>query len=450
MDHFFKGEDTCVGSDYIEKIKALNSDINLVMMSADQLPKTLKLWLKHHADRVLYKDFENFELIVPYIEHSLIRFNATFGVGSMERPQLSTPEAVKKIGMIGSSKEIENVAKSVIQAARTDLSALIIGETGTGKELVAKALHDLSIRKAKPFVVVNCAQFKNNENLIQTELFGSEKGAFTGAGQRMGLLESAQGGTVFFDEVHHLSDASQAILLRTIETKSFRRVGSNKELKVNARFTFAGKPELLEMIEQDKFLLDLAFRMKQLSITIPALKDRSGDVETLVWHFLRIHTGNNKQLHKDAMEILQSYSWPGNVRELQSLIHVLCGIVRSPVITKADVLEHSNISDNFDGEQDICKKMSLVELRKQHQDSERELILRTFKNQSFSIAGTARELGVARPTFIELCERLGIREVVNKKAKKDLGQLGSKARHFYDGLLDSLSEKNNESARSII
>jgi transcriptional regulator with PAS, ATPase and Fis domain len=154
--------------------------------------------------------------------------------------------------------------------------------------------------------------------LIQTELFGSEKGAFTGAGQRMGLLESAQGGTVFFDEVHHLSDASQAILLRTIETKSFRRVGSNKELKVNARFTFAGKPELLEMIEQDKFLLDLAFRMKQLSITIPALKDRSGDVETLVWHFLRIHTGNNKQLHKDAMEILQSYSWPGNVRELQA------------------------------------------------------------------------------------------------------------------------------------
>jgi len=219
---------------------------------------------------------------------------------------------------VGQSPEIRRMLHLVELVGASDSTVLIIGETGCGKERVAKMLHAKSPRKAKPFVVVDCAALQ--ENLLQSELFGHERGAFTGADKaKPGLFEVAHGGTIFLDEIGEISHSTQVNLLRVLDSSTFRRVGGTSEIRVNVRVLAATNRDLSAMVGKGLFRADLYYRMSTITVEIPPLRKRPGDAELLARHFvstLNERYGSTKSLSDPAMAALRRHSWPGNVREL--------------------------------------------------------------------------------------------------------------------------------------
>lgn len=222
---------------------------------------------------------------------------------------------------IGESREIKEVKKFISLVCTSNVPVLVIGETGTGKELVARAIHDLSPRSTNPFIVINASCLQ--ENILESELFGYKKGAFTGAqSDKMGLIQIADKGTFFVDEVADMSPAIQAKLLRVIETGVFRRLGDTKEIKVDARFVFATNKSIEEEVRTNRFRKDLFYRLNTFIITLPPLRARRDDIPLLTEYFIEKHSrsGKKKRLSDDAMNSLLNYNWPGNVRELSNVI----------------------------------------------------------------------------------------------------------------------------------
>jgi len=222
---------------------------------------------------------------------------------------------------IGKSKEMEKVKNLIALVANSDIPVLVLGETGTGKELVARAIHDQSPRADNPFVVVNSSIFQ--ETMLESELFGYKKGAFTGAEtDKMGLIEIADRGTFFIDEVGEMGMGIQAKLLRVLESGVFRKLGDTKEIKVDVRFIFATNKDLKEAAEEKKFRNDLFFRISSFIITLPPLRNKREDIPLLINYFLEkfARGGKKKRLSREAMEIIIAYDWPGNVRELSNVI----------------------------------------------------------------------------------------------------------------------------------
>ena len=234
-------------------------------------------------------------------------------------------EHLHRIGVhddfIGKSKEMEKVRNLITMVAGSNIPALILGETGTGKELAARAIHDLSSRAGNPFVVVNSSILQ--ETMLESELFGYKRGAFTGAEtDKMGLIEIADRGTFFIDEVGEMGLSIQAKLLRVLETGVFRKLGDTKETKVDVRFIFATNRDLKEAAEEKKFRKDLFFRISTFIITLPPLRQKREDISLLVSYFLDklSRGGKKKRFSREALEILMAYDWPGNVRELSNVI----------------------------------------------------------------------------------------------------------------------------------
>ncbi len=229
---------------------------------------------------------------------------------------LTPPDPVPSL--IGESPEFRRMRHLVELVGPTDSTVLITGETGSGKERVAKLLHARSLRSARPFVVVDCAALQ--ETLLQSELFGHERGAFTGADKaKPGLFEVAQGGTIFLDEIGEISRATQVNLLRVLDTSVFRHVGGTSEIRVDVRVLAATNRDLRAMVSKGLFREDLFYRMSTITVEIPPLRKRSGDIELLARHFLDMlneRYGSTKVLGENAFEALRRYSWPGNVREL--------------------------------------------------------------------------------------------------------------------------------------
>jgi len=222
---------------------------------------------------------------------------------------------------IGESREIKGVKKFVSLVCTSNVPVLVIGETGTGKELVARAIHDLSPRSTNPFIVINASCLQ--ENILESELFGYKKGAFTGAqSDKMGLIQLADKGTFFVDEVADMSPAIQAKLLRVIETGVFRRLGDTKEIKVDVRFVFATNKSIEEEVRTNRFRKDLFYRLNTFIITLPSLRARKDDIPLLTEYFIEKHSksGRKKRISDDAMNALLDYNWPGNVRELSNVI----------------------------------------------------------------------------------------------------------------------------------
>jgi transcriptional regulator with PAS, ATPase and Fis domain len=226
-----------------------------------------------------------------------------------------------------------SVYKLIAHAARSDAAVLIIGESGTGKELAAHAVHSLSSRKDRPFVAVNCSGL--TDTLLEAELFGHTRGAFTGAmTDRAGLIESAEGGTLFLDELASTSPAFQASLLRTLQSGEVRRVGSTTTRCVDVRVIAASNAPLRDLVGAEKFRADLYYRLSVLTIELPPLRDRPGDIELLTQHFLhRLSEGRPYLLTKEAMEALRSYRFPGNVRELENALTRAAALAADFVIT---------------------------------------------------------------------------------------------------------------------
>ncbi len=257
------------------------------------------------------------------------------------RESLSPPVALDTI--VGKSPAMEAVFELVRKAARAEANILIQGESGTGKELIARAIHANSPRADEVFMPVDCAALP--ENLLESELFGHERGAFTGADRtKPGMFEVADRGTLFLDEVGEMPLALQAKLLRALQEREIRRVGGTKLIPVDVRLVSATNRDLAESVRKREFREDLFYRVNVIAITLPALRERAGDVGLLAYHFLGRYGRNRERplegIDAAALQVLEAYTWPGNVRELQNVIERACALADGPTLQVPDLPEH--------------------------------------------------------------------------------------------------------------
>lgn len=308
--------------------------------------------------------------------------------------------------IIGRNKEIRKIISVLESVAQTDSSVLLTGESGTGKELVARAVHLQSARRSGPFIAVNCSAFV--ETLIESELFGHEKGSFTGAVKtRTGRFELAKGGTLFLDEIGDLSLAVQTKLLRVLETREFERVGGNKTIKIDARIIAATNKDLSEEILSGRFRKDLFYRINIINIHLPPLRERKDDLPLLVSHFIDLFNekfGKTiKQFSSSAFELISGYDWPGNIRELENVIEhcfILCGsdIIQTEHLPK--IIKENKIGDN---------EKDSVQIKKNLMQTEKEIILASLERNKWNKKQTAEDLKINPSTLWRKMKKHGIR-----------------------------------------
>ncbi len=292
--------------------------------------------------------------------------------------------------IIAKSPEMQRVIEVIKIVAKSTATVLITGQSGTGKELVARAIHSQSPSHDKPFIAVNCAALP--ETLLESELFGHEKGSFTGAhAQKKGKCEIADQGTFFLDEIGEISANIQAHLLRVLEEKAFTRVGGNQEIKVDVRIISATNKDLKKAVANGKFREDLYYRLNVVNIELPPLKERGGDIPLLAEHFLKKSALENQKevdgFSPEAMEFLLRYDWPGNIRELKNCIERAVILARSSMIEVTDLPEQDNPSPHS-----AAMGKSLKEMEKSH-------ILDVLHETKGNYSQTARVLGISRMTL---------------------------------------------------
>jgi len=298
--------------------------------------------------------------------------------------------------VVGESPEMKRILELAAKAATSSLTVLISGETGTGKELVAKVIHANGPRRDRPFLSVNCAALP--EALLESELFGHRKGAFTGASEdRKGLFEAAGGGTLFLDEVGEMSPSLQAKLLRVLETGEVRRLGETQARKVDVRIIAATNRNLESDVHAGRFREDLFYRLNVFPIYIPPLRQRKEDIPLLAGYFLE-NTG--KRLSPEAVDLLVNYDWPGNVRELKNEME------RAAVLAEGEVIEPDVLSDRI---RTSTKPSFRGTLREILDRTEREVIEGVLRECGGNRSEAARRLGLARWSLLRKMERLGIR-----------------------------------------
>ena len=303
--------------------------------------------------------------------------------------------------IIGNSPALKLALAEVERVAPTDSTVLILGETGTGKELIARAVHDLSARYGRPLVKVNCSAIPFD--LLESELFGHEKGAFTGAvGQKIGRFELAHTGTLFLDEIGDLPLALQPKLLRVLQEQEFERLGSSRTHHINVRVLAATHRNPAEMVKRNEFRSDLYYRLNVFPVVLPPLRERCQDIPALVFHFVEMFSQRMGKhidsIPDDTLAALKAYSWPGNVRELQNLIE------RAVIRADNGVLPNPlPISEN--------NPMPMARTGTAFRDSQREVILTALRTTSWVIGGprgAAARLGLKRTTLITKMKKLGI------------------------------------------
>ena len=309
------------------------------------------------------------------------------------KQQLEEKYGLEKI--IGRSQGIQKVLDIAKQVAPTKASVLVEGESGTGKELIANAIHYLSDRNAFPLVKVHCAAL--NENLLESELFGHEKGAFTGAvGSKKGRFELANNGTLFLDEIGEISPLIQVKLLRVLQEKEFERVGGIKSIKVDTRIISATNRDLLEEVKKGNFREDLYYRLKVVSLKIPALRERKDDIPLLINAFINEICETNQKpimsITPKTLSILENYPWPGNIRELRNVIE---GIV---VLTKGNVITEKDLPDNIK-QNSMTQNTINLDLGMKLSEVEKSYILSTLEYTGGNKSKAARILDIGRKTL---------------------------------------------------
>ena len=309
--------------------------------------------------------------------------------------------------IIGNSPALESVLEQVEQVAPTDSTVLIQGETGTGKELIARSIHNLSSRCGRAFIKLNCAAIPFD--LLESELFGHEKGAFTGAiAQKIGRFELADKGTLFLDEVGDIPLALQPKLLRVLQEQEFERLGSGRTHQVDVRLVAATHRNLVEMVKRNEFRSDLYYRLNVFPVPLPPLRARREDIPALVGHFVEIYARRMgkeiEQIPPETMSTLVSYQWPGNIRELQNFME------RSVILTSGNVLHPPLASLKSAAEAESLGAITL-------EDAERDHIRKTLEQTRWVVAGpngAAARLGIKRSTLYFRMQKLGI-----SRTKKD-------------------------------
>jgi DNA-binding NtrC family response regulator len=381
------------GLDVLKELQKRNAECEVVVLTGEATVESAVEAMKLGAREFLTKPISLKEL------DRLVRKAFETGQLRKENQQLKAVlrQHWKPTQIIGESPQMQEMFRLIARVGPTNKPILIQGESGTGKELVARALHEASPVADKPLVVINCAALP--ETLLESELFGYEKGAFTGAtGVKQGLFEVADGGTLFIDEIGELALSLQAKLLRVLEDGTMRRVGSVKERRVHVRLIAATNRDLAQEVKDKQFREDLYYRINVLTIQLPPLRHRAGDLALLVNHL----AGSEWQLDPDVIPMLERYSWPGNVRQLQNAID------RAKILADDDHIRVENLPPEI---------VHTVHARQQLSTSDLDLdtlthqhVLETYRRHSGNKARTARALGIGRRTLYRLLEKYGIGE----------------------------------------
>lgn len=393
------------GYDFLKYAHARWPNLPVVMITAYATPKQAVDAIKAGAYDYLAKPFEPEELF-----HSVLRCAERYLI-LQENKQYKEKDAETFTldSIIGESPKMIQLKELIKAVAPTDATVLILGETGTGKELIAGAIHYLSARKDKNYVRINCAAIP--ENLLESELFGHEKGAFTGAlKQKPGRVEQAHGGTIFLDEIGDMSRPLQAKLLRFLEDGSFTRVGGTEELKVNVRLIAATNRDIIDAIRKNQFREDLYHRLNVVQLRPPPLRERGEDIILLAEHFLRHFAAtmgkNITGFTKAAKDKLMSHHWPGNVRELRNVIE------RAVILETKDQIQSKNLPDfqlesrlRRGDEKAITPDLSLDDLLAEY---EKSVILQALEENDYSISKAAEQLKISRHTLRYRMQRLNI------------------------------------------
>ena len=346
---------------------------------------------------------------------------------------LRVKRLLEEYRMVGKSAALKRAAEMISQVAPTDFSTLIIGPSGSGKELVARALHQHSARRLKPFVAVNCGALA--EGLLESELFGHEKGAFTGAiGRREGIFKRADGGTVFLDEIGETSPAMQVKLLRVLEEGTFYRVGGDELVHADVRIVAATNRELTEAIMDNKFREDLYYRLGAVRINLAGLVDRKADILPLINHFFKDETGSIRGISEKALEHLLNYSWPGNVRQLRNFVNRM--IVAAPgEISDRLVLQYIE-------EQGFTNRNLPVVTGKRPQEAEFQLIYQ-------ALLSLGQEVRMLRDIILDNIPRHGIVDAHDLNLFSAPGSLEDMEEELIKKTLASVGGNRREAAKQL-
>jgi len=396
------------GMDVLRAAKKLRPECAVVMITAHGSEAIAVEAMKSGAEDYVPKPFDNDEIRL-VVQRALDRTR-------LERENRLLREQIQKQygfeNLIGAGRSMQRVFETVQKVAETDLTVLIRGDSGTGKELVAQALHNRSSRKNRPFVAVNCAAI--SRELVESELFGHEKGAFTGAdARRVGRFEAADGGTIFLDEIGDMAPETQAKVLRVLQERSFERVGGARPIEVDVRVIAATHRNLAEEVKQDRFREDLYYRLKVVEIELPPLRERTEDVPALAQRFLEHVTERlgleKKRLGESALARLARHSWPGNVRELENAIEQAAVLGSGATIEEADL----NL-----GEEEAAASAGLDDLeglafgdakKRAVEKFERAYLLKALRRSGGNISRAAESIGMVRQSLQQKIRDLGLR-----------------------------------------
>jgi DNA-binding NtrC family response regulator len=387
------------GLDFVEKLRSQQNDIPIIMYSAFG-----DSHIGHTSAQLGVLDFiqkgEDLSILIDRIEELIQRTN----IVNLQR--FDADYFKQKFNFVGVSGSIKKLFKTIEQVAATNARILICGETGVGKNLLAEAIHQISDRSDKPFVWLDCTTIP--ENLLESELFGHERGAFTGADKKqLGRLVMADHGTLFIDQIDDLGLPLQAKMLRLIETGKYEPVGSNQEQEIDVRIICASLKDLKSQVEENKFREDLYYRIAQVELFIPPLRHRKEDIVFLARHFIRKLCMQYKKatmvFSTDAMNMLLSYNWPGNVRELQFFIERLVIFINKGFIQKSD-LELLQISKDKEG-----MINEILPLKEAKQNFEKEYIIKSLIANNGKVSAAAKQLQTDRTNLYKKIQLYGIK-----------------------------------------
>jgi len=386
------------GLELLRAAKAIMPDVDVILLTAFGTVEEAVKAMKDGAYDFLTKPFRR-EQLIKLVDKALERRDLIEQNKALKK-QLEDIRA--KGQMIGASPAFRRMLTLVEQIADSSATILIQGESGAGKELVARTIHERSGRRAGPFVAVNCAALP--ENLLESELFGYEKGAFTGAaGRKEGRFELANGGTLFLDEVADLSLVTQPKILRVLQEGEFERLGATRTIQVDVRIVSATNQDLAEMVKEKRFREDLYYRLNVITVRVPPLRERHEDVRVLAQHYLRVYAAKNGRklegFSNEALERLESYAWPGNVRELENLIE------RTVLLARKDRIDAEDLPEEVAGVKRPPRDAILELIGTPLADIEQRLLDETLRITGGNKTQAAKLLGIDVRTVARKLER---------------------------------------------
>jgi DNA-binding NtrC family response regulator len=412
------------GIEVLQRVKEAHPDIDVIMITGlnhiDTAVKAMKLGAFDYLSKPF--DPEELEIVVAraFERRQLLQENVNL------KNEINARYRFENI--IGSSPPMQAVYRLVARCAPTNSTVLLRGDSGTGKELIARAIHYNSLRKDRPFVTVDCASL--SENLLESELFGHVKGSFTGAvSNKTGLFESADGGTLFLDEIGNISLATQAKLLRFIEQREFKAVGDSRIRNVNIRLITATNKNLESMVADGDFREDLYYRINIFPIEIPPLRDRRDDIPALAFHFLNLFSKEMenpvKEFSAAAMNLLMNHDWPGNVRELENVVHRAVILTSDKVIRQAHLVNLIDtlpqISLDVPRTSEELKRIKKIARQKSVENVEKHFVLGALKRNEWNVTRSAEETGMQRSNFQALMKKYDIRIRGSQQGEKSEG-----------------------------